>query len=181
MKHTGFRNSMFLIALIILVASIGIYVYLYKATSDEVAKTLTSRNILRNTQSARLQGNQTLDLLSTTADKRMRSTTYFVPADNAVAVIQAIESIGKQSGATVTISSINATNPDDTTHVGRVSASVGINGTWKDVLEAIALFETLPYDRSMNQLNLHLADKTADSKDSSHWQADFNLSVATLK
>jgi hypothetical protein len=174
MKHTGFRYSMFLIALLILAVAVGMYAYLYTHTGAMVNKTLSDRAVLKTAQDTRLQGTEVLQLHATTADERAQIRTLFVPAEDAVAVIKAIETVGEQSGAEVTISSINATPPGDT-KIGKVSASVSIDGTWKQVMQAIALFETLPYNRRMNSLTM----RSVDGK-SSHWRASFNLVVGTI-
>ena len=175
MKHTGFRYSIFLVALIILAVSAAAYAYLYTKTGALIDETLAGRSALKGIQAARLQGTEIIQLEQATADRREELKKFFVPAENAVAVIQAIESIGDLSGATVSISSINATPPTDAAKVGHVSASVDISGTWKQVMQAITLFETLPYDRRMNALSLR-SSGGADSL----WHANFSLSVGTI-
>jgi hypothetical protein len=175
MKHTGFRYSIFLVALTILGVSAIAYGYLYTKTGSLVDETLAARAALKGTQAARLQGTEIIQLQLATAERRADLKKFFVPAENAVAVIQAIESIGDASGASVNISSINATAPTDADKVGHVSASVDIDGTWKQVMQAIALFETLPYDRSMNALSLR-SSGGADPR----WHAGFSLTVGTI-
>lgn len=174
MKHTGFRYSMFLVALLILAVAIGLYAYLYLQTSAMVDTVLDNRSVLKTAQDTRLQGAEILQLQTATADRRAQLRTLLVPAEDAVAVIKAIEAVGEQSGAAVTISSINATPPNDT-KIGKVSASVSIEGTWRQVLQAVALFETLPYSRRMNALTM----RSVNDKDT-RWRASFSLVVGTI-
>lgn len=174
MKHTGFRYSIFLIALLVLVVAIGMYVYLYMHTGALVNKILSDRSVLKTAQATRLQGTEVLQLHASTVERRAQLQNFFVPAEDAVGVIQAIEKVGELSGASITISSINATPPNDT-KIGRVSSSVAIEGTWRQVMQAITLFETMPYNRRMNSLTM----RSVGDKDS-HWRASFSLVVSTI-
>ena len=175
MKHPAFRNSMFLVALIVLGASVAIYAYLYTPTGALVSSALAERGKLQDSEQLHIQGLQIVALEASTSASRAEIRSYFVPADNAVAVIQSIESIGKSSGAVVSISSINSSDPDSSTHIGHVAADVSISGSWTSVTRAFALFEALPYDRTMNGLTLH-----AEGDKDGTWQASFRISVATL-
>lgn len=181
MKHSGLRSGIFLFALLGLGLAACIYAYLYIETDALVGKTLSDRNVLTNAAAARLQGSEIIQLHAATAERVSRLGSYFVPSENAVAVIQAIESIGASSGAVVNISSINAAPPDETTHIGRVSAAVSISGTWKEVTEALALFETLPYDRTMDRLTVRTSGGGGKAAAPQSWQADFDLSVGTIQ
>lgn len=175
MKHPGLKSGIMLLTFAGLLLAAGIYTYLYTQTYSLADATVSDRALLKSSETARLQGKDVVALADQTAADRAALPALFVPAENGVEAIKAIESVGNVSGASVDISSINAADPDSSTGIGRISAAVSIGGTWSQVVQAIRLFETLPYDRTMNQLSL----RSLGGKDS-RWQADFTLTVATL-
>ena len=177
MKHPSLRNGIMLVSLAGLLLAGGIYVYLYTQSYALAEAIVSDRGLLKNSETSRLQGKDVIALADQTSAERAKLPLMFVPAENGVEAIKAIESVGDISGASVSISSINAINPDESSHVGKISAAVSIAGTWKQVTEAIALFETLPYDRTINQLSLRSLGGGKDSR----WQSDFTLTVATFQ
>lgn len=175
MKHPGIRIGIIVCAVAGLALSACLYAYLYFETGSLTDRAVSDRTLLKNSEAARLQSKDIVALADQTARDRARLPGLFIPAENGVEAIKAIESVGTVSGASVDISSINAADPGDS-GMGTISAAVSIGGSWKQVTEALALFETLPYDRTINQLSLR---STGGGKDS-RWQADFTLSVTTL-
>ena len=108
----------------------------------------------------------------------------FVPADDAVAFIQAMESVGPASSATVAISSINETAADQSKKgsIGSVTAHITVDGSWADVMNAIELFEVLPYKISIDRLTLNTSISAGDRAPTAghSWQAAFDITASTL-
>ena len=175
MKHSGLRKGILALTIAGLLLASGIYAYMYTQSYALADAVVSDRALLKNSETSRLQGKDIVTLADATSAERAKLPAFFIPAESGVEAIKAIESVGEVSGASVDISSINAADPDESSHMGRISAAVSIAGTWRQVTEAIALFETLPYDRTINQLSL----RSVGGKDS-RWQADFTLAVATL-
>ncbi len=175
MNYQGnLRKIALLISFALLAMSTCLYAYLHAETSTLIGKTLAAREALRSAEATKLQGKDIVNLFEGTKDKRKSLRGLFVASENAVAVIQAIESVGDASGASVSISSIKSVPPTDKVRIGHVSAAVVISGAWQDVIRALTLFEDLPYDNSISNLALRY------SGDGRRWQADFDLSVSTI-
>lgn len=182
MSHPrNLRNTILFTSLVVLAASACVYAYLFEETSSLVGKTIAAHEALLSAQASKLQGQEIVSLFDSSSAKRARIKSFFVPSENAVAVIQAIESVGQSSGASVAISSINAVPPVDKSPIGHVSAAVVINGTWTDVMRAVTLFEDLPYDSTMSGLGLRYSGPSEDKTGAHHWQAGFSLSVDTIQ
>jgi hypothetical protein len=123
------------------------------------------------------------DEYGSTAGARARLPGLFVPAGNAVAFIEALESIGPASGAAVSISSINA-DPLDGAAPGRpgiISADVTAQGSWAAVMRALVLSESLPYQDTIDHVALtgeRSAPGAAASK--AAWQISYHISALLL-
>lgn len=182
MKHPqNIRNAAFLFGTVSFVAAICLYAYMYKASKSLVNSVVNAREIVDTDQTLRTQGKEIVKLHESTTAKRDRLSSFFVPAENAVTVIQAIESIGNSSGATVSISSIKSSQPADPKEkIGQVTASVVIGGPWKNVMQALELFETLQYQNDIRNVNVNYVGQTEGKDTTRRWQASFDISVATI-
>ncbi len=183
MKHPQkLRNTALLFAAASLFVMVGLYAYMYRASESFIDSAINARKIANANQAARAQGKEIIRLHESTAAKRDRLARLFVPAENAVAVIQAIESIGNSSGAAVSISSIKSSqSADPKDRIGQVTASVVISGSWKNVMRALELFETLQYQKSIKNVSVNYTGQKKEEKDATRqWQANFDISVATV-
>ncbi|MCX6716201.1 MAG: hypothetical protein NT077_04295 [Candidatus Taylorbacteria bacterium] len=184
MKHPrNTRNIIFLLSIVSLIVAFCLYAYMYQVSNELVDSTISARKIVKDSQTNLVQGKEIIKLHESTAAKRERLSSFFVPAENAVAAIQAIESIGDSSGASVTISSIKTSAPSDTKErIGQVTASVVISGSWGDVMQALELFETLQYQNDIKNVSLNYAGQADGSSGGGrNWQSNFDISVATIQ
>lgn len=183
MKHPqNLRNTMFVFGAVSLVAAICLYAYIYQSSAELVRSTINARRVVGASQTARVQEGEVIKLYESTIAERGRLGSFFVPAENAVEVIQTIESIGDSSGAAVSISSIKASQAlDQKEKIGQVTASVVISGAWKDVMQALELFETLEYQKDISNVTIDYVGQ-AEGKDAMRrWQIKFDISVATIQ
>jgi hypothetical protein len=166
-----------------LVVSIGLYWYLYHDTLSLTDHTLTARTAAATEVQREKEGLAIKRLASTTETSRPKIVAMFVPADDAVSFIQAMESVGASSGATVSISALSESSPSSAKAVtGSVSARVSINGSWQNVMNALQQFEVLPYSIKINNLNLNVSTAASNDKAGAPkaWEASFDISAATL-
>ncbi|MDB5238764.1 MAG: hypothetical protein JWO00_99 [Candidatus Parcubacteria bacterium] len=185
MNHTSpIRYGMLLVSLGALVLSIGLYAYFYHDTLTLTSRAVAARDAAAGEGDRENQGKAIKALASTTADSRARLATLFVPADDAVSFIQDMESIGRTSGATVSIASIgeNSTASAAKGSVGSINAHITVAGPWSSVMNAVELFEVLPYKIRIDRLILNTSIEAADrSKPAARsWQASFDISAATI-
>ena len=181
-KQLSVQNTVLIFSVLALAVAAGLYVYMYESTNELVARTLDARRTLALNETARAQGKEMIKLFDSTKEKRGRLSSYFVPSENAVAAIQAIESIGDASGASVELSSIKANPPADAKgRIGQVTALVMIKGQWKNVMEALELFEALPYQKNIRNVSLNGFEAGEAGKRSYRYESSFDISIATVQ
>ena len=189
MNHTqSIRNSVFFVAIIVLIAALGLYTYLYKSTWSQVENALSARRAVLAAEATRAQSKEIQSLYKETETQRAKIKKYFVPAANAVSFIKAVESVGTVSGSKVTISGIKSNPPanDSKDRIGSVKADVSVVGSWTEVMMALELFESLPYGSIISRVNLTSsggasgADREKDVSSGRLWSLSFDIAVSTI-
>jgi len=184
MKHPFSKPIFFIIpSALALIAAVALYAYLYSLVGVSVDRARLAEDIIGTEQSAQSQSKDLGSEYASTAAARARLPGLFVPAGNAVAFIETLESIGPSSGAQVSISSIQADSLDGAAPgtTGAVSASVTARGSWATVMRALVLSESLPYQNAIDHVALvggQSPSGTAASKDS--WQISYRISAFLL-
>ena len=113
MKHPFSKPVFFIIlSAMAFFAAVALYAYLYNMVGVSVDRARLAEDIISAEQSARSQSKDLEAEYASTAIARARLPGLFVPAGNAVAFIEALESLGPSSGAQVSISSIQADSLD---------------------------------------------------------------------
>lgn len=182
MKQRNIQNTTVAFSVLTLIIAVGLYVYMYEATDNLITRTLEARRTVATGEATRAQEAEMAKLYETTKEQRDRLSSYFAPSENAVTVIQAIESINDLSGASVEFSSIKANSPADAKgKIGQVTASVKVNGQWKNVMRAVELFETLPYQKNIRNFSLNGMEVGEIGKRSYRWESTFDISIATVQ
>ena len=184
MKHPFSKPVFFIIpSALALVAAAVLYAYLYGMVGASADRARLAEDIIGTEQGAQSQSKSLQDEYASTADARSRLPGLFVPAGDAVAFIEALESIGPASGATVSISSINADPLDGAAPgtTGIISADVTAQGSWAAVERALVLSESLPYQNTIDHVSLiggHPSSGAAASKDA--WQISYRISALLI-
>jgi len=182
-KSSSLHLLMLFTALIVLIASAGLYTYLYYETGVLTERDVTARGVVAAEQADQVEGKDLQVLYDSTAADRARLPGLFVPADDAVVFIQSIESISAQSGATVSILSIsknsNAAAPAGT--IGTITAHISVNGSWTNVMRTLTLFETLPYRSAVNHITMTVSTLSGGKGGGGPtWQLSFDIAASTL-
>ncbi len=183
MKYTKTQRTAIVIATAILfMAVLAGYYYLNSGRVGLVDKTISLRNLAKSAESTRAQGKEILAIYENTKEARSGLTNFFIPSDSAVTIIQAIETVGTHSGANVSISSIKSHPPEKKDmKIGKIVVSVVVNGSWKEVMKAFQLFETLPYNIRIEKVNMSSSGITGENNEViKKWQMGFDLSVLTI-
>jgi len=182
-KSSQLHILMLVTAVIALLASMGLYGYLYSQTRVLTEREVTARGVIEAEVASQTEGKDLLVLYDTTREARALLSGLFVPADNAVAFIQSIESISSQSGAAVSILSIvnNSTATALPGTIGTITARLSVTGTWTNVMRTLMLFETLPYRSAINHITLNTSTlKGAAAGAALQWQLSFDIAASTL-
>jgi Tfp pilus assembly protein PilO len=177
------RTLVVIITAILFMVSVGIYYYLYTGREALIEKTQSSRRLAKSAESTRSQGKEIMSVYENTKEMRSGLSSFFVPTDNAVTIIQSIEAVGTHSGATVSLSSIKSTPPTKNGEIktGKITVAVSVTGSWSDVMKALQLFETLPFHIVIEKINLNSAGTSGIGNEIvKRWQLGFDLSVLTM-
>lgn len=176
-----YNHTSFLTLAIVISATVAVlYVYMLYATLASVRQANLARDIVRAEQLDQSQAKSLSDLASSTATSRARLTSFLVPADDIVVFITALESLGPQSGSTVSLASIDADSltgaPAGTIGVAR--AHVSAHGPWSSVTRVLALAQRLPYAVSVDHVQLNASGMDSAAKRT--WDLSFDIQAATI-
>ena len=183
MKNSNhLRNIVLVFAIIAVILAIVLYIYLYESTGGLVDNAVKARSLVSTADVMKVQEKEIMDLYQNSKDQRARISKLFVPSENAVSFIKAVESIGSESGASVNISAIRANAPADDakTKIGDVTANVAVSGDWTEVMRALELFETLPYLNTINHITLGVSGGRDLKANIQKWQMSFDIKVSSL-
>jgi hypothetical protein len=173
----------------------GLYFYMYRSIGSLMAKTSTLRSAAAAGAVNKERERSFLEAYEATASKWQKLPDFFVSADRPVDFIEAIEALGGQSGAKVSLVSIDASEPNITAvgTKGTIRAHVSAQGSWQEVMRTLALVETLPYQISINNYRAVLGgtsgaemavvnNKEANIKKESkrNWNLTFDLEAVTV-
>lgn len=174
------RNILCISAAVALLLALGLYIYLYEATHSYVVQAIDTNAAVLSSEATRAQGKDIVKLAESTMAERAKITSLFVPAGKEVVFIKALEAVGTDSGSSVTLSSIHADAPEDTSknHIGSISANVTAAGTWSEVMRALELSETFQFKSSLNNVTLSFQGVGADKV--RRWQLAFVITASTL-
>ena len=175
--------SLLLPSLGALIIAATLYGYLYWQTSASTARAVLAEGVVATEKQSQSQTKDVELEYQTTAAGRARLPGLFVPAGNAVVFIEAVEAIGPASGASVTVSSIQADPMTGAAAgtIGTITAAVQAEGSWTAVMKTIVLAETLPYESSIDHLSLVREGQTpAVDESAAVWHLSFNMSASML-
>jgi hypothetical protein len=171
MKHPHSHIPFLVLALAVFATVAVLYAYIFYATSASVRQTNLARDAVKTERANQSQSESFLELASSTAVSRARLSSFFVPVDDVVVFITALESLGPQSGGAVSIASISA-DP-----AGLVRAGINAHGSWPSVMRVLSLAERMPYAVSVDHVRLDTSASDPASK--RMWNLSFDIQAAT--
>jgi hypothetical protein len=158
-----------------------LYTYMYKQVDSSAAAAATAARVVKSQQVSIIDQKNTQDLFAQTADDRARLRTFFIDASNAVAFIESLEKIGEQSGTILAISGVVADDPANIKPgaTGKIKGRVDATGSWNNVMRALLMAESLPYQAKLENVRISL-NPSADPKiPGRNWSLSFDV-TATL-
>lgn len=187
MKHPHNHIPLLMLAVAVTATVAALYIYMFYATSASVRQANLTRGTVLAEGANQSQAKSLSELVIATAASRARLASFFVPADNVVVFITALESLGPQSGSTVSLATIDAdslTNASAGT-VGTVRAHINSIGSWGSVMRALALAERMPYAVSIDHIRLDTsasasASTSAATASSHTWNLSFDIQAAMI-
>lgn len=153
-----------------LVASIvayGVGFYVLRANVKE-ASALTQQ--LNQEESAHGGVTSLKYLLNETESDRKTLDTFFVDSSEVVDFIQRVESLGKDTHATVSIKDLRE-QPEG------LVFSIDVSGSFAGVMHLVTLIEHLPYNLSFQQVSL---DRVVEEKGAVSWHGTITATLASF-
>ncbi len=175
--HNHFA-TLILAAAVTLVIGV-LYIYMFYATNASVNQADLARDIVRVEMSDQSQSKSLSQLASSTAASRAHLNSFFVPADDVVTFITSLESIGGESGSSLSLASIDADSLDGKPAgtIGTVRAHIDADGSWSSVMRALAIAENMPYAVSIDQVQLNAS---TGQNGRSTWNLSFDIQAAMI-
>jgi hypothetical protein len=154
-----------------------LYSYMYWQVNVSVGKAVAAREIARAHKENQSRQVELVRLHDQTVEDRQKLAGYFIPRDETVEFIEAIESIGPQSGSEVELSDIDAdplagAKPGTR---GEIKAHIEARGSWASVMKTLMVAERLPYKLAVNDIRLQQFSPDPRKKPSGEWTLSFNI------
>jgi hypothetical protein len=173
MKHHHTHIPFLILAIAVIVVAGSLYIYMFYASAASVDRANIARAVVLREKADQSQEKSLVAAASTTESDRARLASFFVPADDAVSFITALESIGLQSGAQVSIASISSDSLS-------VQAHIDAHGSWSSVMRALSLAERMPYAVSISNVRMDESGAVAGSK-SHAWSLSMDIKALILQ
>ncbi|MDD5165194.1 MAG: hypothetical protein PHG25_01490 [Candidatus Pacebacteria bacterium] len=180
MKHSHSHIPLLIFAIAVTLVVAALYGYMYQATSVSINRAGLARDIVITEQNDQTQAKKLSVIASDSAFDRAQLPNFFIPSDNVVSFITSLESLGPQSGTTVSLTGIDSdplTNAEPGT-IGHARAHIDGAGTWGSVMRLLALSEQMPYAASIS--HVRLSSSAPDEKKQVMWTISLDLQAAVL-
>lgn len=115
------------------------------------------------------------DLLKDLSSETEKLNAFFVAPDGAVGAIERVEALSAVVGFPVTASDVHIENQDPVTGEGTLFLNVAVEGTWRSVMHALALLDTLPFQSTLESASLAVVD--SDDKRAARWSLKSLLKI----
>jgi hypothetical protein len=161
------------VKLAVAVASVSLVLYL-AGLFVVFMETKKVENLYNDTESESSKSERFLALKSifeTNQEPIQNLRSFFIQKGDEVKFIETIEDTSKNSGIKFEIGSIDvATGKNSSTFKEDVAVRVNIEGSWKSVVSFIDKLEKLPFEVSINDINL-------DASTPGHWSGSVEFVV----
>ena len=175
MKRFHHHTFLLILAISVTMLVVVVYGYMYYVVRFSIVRAANARDIVSLEKANKDRESDVRALYERTKNDRDLLSDFFIPSDRVVDFIEAIESLGPQTGSEVTLSidTIDPTDSEDKKH-GLARASVEVVGSWTSVMRALSLAENFPYAVSVNGARLYLQ---TGSNGIRNWKASFVVEV----
>ncbi len=182
MKASRTHTLLLLFAVIVTLIVGAVYGYMSHAVGNSVEKSAAAHASVVAAQSNSSRDQAYMQQYQLTAVDWARLPEFFVPSDNILSFIEAVESIGQVTGATTTLSNIDADNLDNaaTGTLGSIRVHVDTDGSWTAAMRTLMLAEVLPYKTAVNNIRLDSTVTGPENEARRSWRLSFDLRATTI-
>lgn len=168
-----------------------IFGYMYRSVGISLARISEARDAVEAATLTKEREAKFMQIYQASAEKWAKIREYFIPADQVVLFIEALESIGPASHSEVSLGALDIESSKKTKNssVGYVKGKVNAEGDWSAVMRALEIAESLPYKVSVSNVRLDARKDTSSSvagqkdakkKQEQVWLLSFDIRAATI-
>lgn len=182
MKSAHSHSLLLVFAIIVTLVVGAVYGYMSRAVGVSVAKSSAARSAVLAAQTNSNRDQAFMRQFQLTAQDWARLPEFFVPSDDILTFIEAVEAFGSVTGATTTLSSIEADNLDNaaTGTLGSIRLHVDVEGTWSAGMRTLKLAEAMPYKVTFNNIRLDFTPGTPDGNTRRNWRTSFDMRASMI-
>ena len=167
-------------ACIVLLLSIGAYVFWYEKVASVSAQAASLTAQLATQRTASSQEEQVKTAIDELNSNESTIQKYFISTSDVVPFLEQLQSLGSSLGAKVQIASVSATPANTTTPYGHLNLTLSISGTFAAVMRTLGSIEYQPYDTAFSALSISSTPTLGGTAAASQWTAILSVTVASL-
>lgn len=171
--------SLLVISLLSCAVAAGAYVLSIRTVEDKVEHAKVAIAEIANEEKKGENEKNLVEIMDATGPDRARLPVLFVSDDGIVDFIEEVESIGPSSGASLSLSAINAGDISamEPGAIGSIKSHVLVNGPWASVMRTLRMIENMPYRVTVDNVRL---DRAGEGRAAS-WKMDLDIDVLMMK
>lgn len=175
MEKNKTKNSLILASLAAIV-SLGVFLYMFIETQGIYSKVLDRESELVGAQNEKFRKDTIDEVVSRTAKEQAMMESYFVEAEGVVDFIEEVEQLGRTSGLSIKVESVNTAPMPSNEKMENLRLVVSSDGGWRESLVFLAMLENLPYK---SEIGRALVEKAGGEK--GEWHGDYMITVVKMK
>lgn len=168
-------NIIFIISILITLITIFLFIFFLRIIKNKnqhisAASVILAEKILEKEKSTLIS--EKMAEIKSTKDS---INSYFVDPDKIDIFVSYLEKLGVELGSSISVNGVNV--PVKTKNI--ISFEIAVTGTFKSIINTIALLENIPYQIDITQVYLNKRAINNRTKTSS-WQADISFNILSL-
>lgn len=182
MKHSYSNSFLLVMACVTVGVVLAAYAYMSHTVGSAVAFGISAKEAVAAAEANKLRETSFMQTYQSTSAEWARLPGFFVPSNNVVSFIVALEALGPQTGATSSISAIVADDLDNASpgSLGNIHVHVDVEGSWGSVMRTLELAEILPFESSVSNLRIAVNAGAASASGKPDWKLSFDIVAAMI-
>jgi Tfp pilus assembly protein PilO len=173
-----------IIILLIDIASIGAFVFLFSFTKNLIIESVNRENEIKT----ELKREDTMVLMKNDLELgkmyQEKLMNYMVPSGGTVDFIKTLEQIVSNSGIKSNITNVNneTYNKGDSIGAELIKINMSVTGEWKNIQFFLTSLENYPLKIDINKLSLSkFSNYVINGKNTPEWSGSFEFTVVKIK
>lgn len=151
------------------------YVWLFFYIKSLNEKSSILRGDIAVSNGEKTQVLSTKSALVSTEEERVKLSDYFINQNQVVYLIERLESLGKTSGTSLNLTSIDT----DKKQKNLLRFSLKINGSFENIYYLLSLLESLPYEMNITRFSVNKSDDLS-TKQKSVWDSEVSVELLSF-